>query len=942
MSALWAFIGGIAGATGAFVVGFFRFLAYLPGYLALFITLFITFLPVFLILTVVGIVGVIFAQNQGEVFVQLDNILEVNQEAFETFRENVNSVLEAIWPLLYINNAFWDFAGEAFYALVNLLGCSPGQRCTAIEDILEFLRHIAPFFEQIGIIVYSAFRELLLSTTTSIPQVPFSYNDTRDQLLVTRDAIFGNKSDAIHALNAGDDFVTATVSFFQLIANPEIILVLFELVEFFIQEGIDWALKLAKLFLSDIGSAFQWLLDNGIWADAISPILNGIFDIQRSVDLWDAFIFGFFPGLLNTIAGFFSNIYAIVSAAIANEIGTIIGAIEGAVESDVINFIVNNIGSIISTGGLPAGRRSARYDWTQLDAQESARLTRDSLERLFPETAGPGATITCNQSLASCVCFLNSNCTSNILPACAQMVNAFDSYQYAMYSTLQKMVFQACTLIVEWEISWNATYNSNVPFTVIVRQTHAALQETVTRLERWNENARSRWKGLRGSRNAEPPSETSGNRTESRRSSRNEESVSPAQLKKEERERRVNQVYKIAERPEWKKIVHHWRKFSDRATQYSRVKHANETVAAERERKPPKLATRGRFATIISFLVTNRPNRAQLGEFLVKEDIIRDFSAASDRQKKHAEQKAAKRLARKHGTTSPPIARVGPRSILTDIFDPSSITGTITLPSINFGSLLEGIYNYIFHCPNNPPLVYCLPYIYPTPSIPDINLLIDWPAAFAPPHDCSAFQSVGAEISYGIKLLTNGPVLQVSSIIKPFIVIVSVIPGFGFLYNVFIAGTTFPGGVAPADGNFCFFVDLGYVILALDIVFFVLLVLATFGGPLIALVIIYAVCLIYVTILFVFSLFLFFVSTFLALIVNFCFNCGSVSLTQRVTNLETKVAELQENTAVKASTSGDMFATAMRSNGYMIPPLLFAFGVRSKNYAGHTKKTKRL
>lgn len=429
-----ASLGRIAFAFQQYGIFLLKMLALLPGMIATFFILLWTALPFLVAFILLGIPLVIFANNQCSVLQQLDVILQVNNEALNVFRDSVNVVLDIISPLLYINNAFWDFVFHFWADMLYLLGCQNGQRCTAFEDIIEFFNYIVGFLEEIFLIVYNNVKDILLN----VDWYPLS-NEEGGRMPISELASRLRNSTLVSGkdLPSGDPFVEAIIGMVTFLSNPVIFEELYEILKTIVEAGIAWATQLIQLFITDIGPAFQWMKDNIFSGFLGNVFIAGFTQIQQTVEVAINFFSTVFPQLLATLANFFASLPGIISNAIASALEHGIGSVGGLVSGA--------LGSI----GLSAKRDALS------DAEMFPAIPPPSAILPPPGFAYPNGWTE----------FASSTVSIATVPPCSAVLNSFDSYYYMSASFVERTVLYACAALLEAESSFNRT--PTVPLSVL-------------------------------------------------------------------------------------------------------------------------------------------------------------------------------------------------------------------------------------------------------------------------------------------------------------------------------------------------------------------------------------------------------------------------------------------------------------------------------------------
>lgn len=835
MGAVASFFQRVAYAFQQYGIFLLKMIALLPQMLATFFILLWTALPFLVAFILIGIPMVIFANNQCTVLRSLDDILQANNAALNTFRDGVNVVLDIISPLLYINNAFWDFVFHFWADMLYLLGCQNGQRCTAFEDIIEFFNHIVGFLEELFLIVYNNVKEILLNVDFS--PLPLSNENggfmplselvrrLRNETAARRAAAGVSAKDTPDT----DPFVEAITGFVTFVSNPVIFEELYQLLVTFVEAGIAWAVQLMQLFINEIGPAFQWMKDNIFSGFLGNVFIAGFTQIQQTVEVAINFFETVFPQLLATLSNFFASLPGIIANAIVEALSNGTSGVGGLVQGA--------LGSI----GLSA-RRSAPSD-----------------SDMFPSIAPPRAILPPAGFAApnGWADFVASTVSVATVPPCSAVLNSFDSYYYMSASFVDRAVLYGCAAILEAESTVNRSQTPPI----------SALQE---RARIYAERASAMVPHGAVPLEARPLyTFTEPLEAPKGRGRRAERSSDPRTF--------AERIAALASHPALDEPKRQWRTFLER-TRDAAVPAASTVVPVSTSdfAHNPNRTMSAAAQHFWAFIGTN-PTREQLGEFLVRNRYI--------------------------GATKE--ERVAAKFSLSDIFNPGGITGTITLPNINIGDFLNNVYNALFHCNRDAmPAYYCLPYVNPTPQIGEIDITIHWGSCCAPCVDCSAYQSSWSELVYLIRLATNGATQTIDAALQPFFDVPVIGWFFGWIWALISAIFRFPTNAPPADGLFCWLINIGYLVLMVPATILVIISLAAFGMIVMG-TLVFAVELVFA----VLALALFFIWGFVYIAFQLICCCNMPTLEERVGTLEGQVKDIKHTLDVVPAT---MFAAALR------------------------------
>lgn len=822
MGAFQSFFQRVAHAIQNFLLFVLRVIAYLPGMIATFFILLWNVLPLVIILALLGIPAVLFAQNQCTVLSELTTILEVNNAAINTVIYGINEALDVLSPLLYINNAFWNFVFQAWDDLFRLLGCTPGQRCQAFEDIVGWFQHCVGFFEEIFLIVYDNIRDLLLGVNFSplSEDLPEVLSKARDSVNERLDRV-RNGTARVQSKVSGNDFVDAVKGFFGFVSNPEVFIEIYNILKFAVEQGIQWITQIFKLLIGEILPAFQWLKDNIFSGFFGNVFVEGFTYMKQTADLVVDFFTTVFPQLLATLANFFASLPGIIANAISSALTGGVGGVSGIVSGA--------LGGIGLSAKRDAMTDAAMFPATPMPAQIEPPAG-------FAPPAGWDA-------------FARSQVAVRTVPPCSAVLNHFDVYYYASAGPFNRVVLYACAMLHELESGSNST---------------AAISDLRAKAALYSDRAAAMIPAGAAPLEQRPLFRpASGERRDARRSVRREQAVSLWE-----------RVEALASHPGLDDARSAWHRFLKSARTSAP---STPVPVMARDFKPDLNATMSPAAQHFWSFVGTQPSRAEMGDFLLRNRYVAKGANG----------------------------KVQAKFSFGDVVNPGGISGDFSLPSVNVGDWLDSLYNSIFHCDRSAaPAYYCLPFVNPQPQIGAVDITIHWDSCCAPCQDCSAYQSGWAELHYLLRRLTNSGFISIDKAVRPFFELPVISFLFGWLWNLIVDFTTFGTNGPPANGDFCFGVDIGYLILFFALLLVALVALAAFG-MIVAGVLIFAAELLFAVLAFAF----YFVWALLTLAFRFVCCCNIPTIEERVETLEDNLGKIKK---VLDEDSHRMLTTALQ------------------------------
>ncbi len=807
MGAFISFFQRVAHAIQGFLLFLLTVIAYLPGMIATFFILLWNVLPLVIILALIGIPAVLFANNQCTVLTDLDTILQVNNAAINAVVSGINEALDVLSPVLYINNAFWNFVFQAWDDLFRLLGCTPGQRCQAFEDLVGWFQHCIGFFEEVFLIVYSNIRDFLLGVDFS----PLGTDDLSEVLGKARSSIdehlerARNGTARVHSKVSGNDFVDAVKGFFNFVSNPAVFIEIYNILKFAVEQGIQWITQIFKLLIGEILPAFQWLKDNIFSGFFGNVFIEGFTYMKQTADLVVDFFTTVFPQLLATLANFFSSLPGIIANAISSAITNGVGGIGGIVSGA--------FGGIGFSAKRDAMTDAAMFPATPMPAQIEPPAG-------FAPPSGWDA-------------FARSQVNVRSVPPCSTVLNHFDVYYYASAGPFNRVVLYACAMLLELESGATVTPIADLQSKALVYADRAAAMAPPGALPLEQRPL---------FRPAAPGARTT------RRS-----------VQREQAESLWERVEALASHPGLDGARASWHRFLKSARTSAPP---TPVPVRAREFQPDLNGTMSPEAQHFWAFVGTQPSLSEMGEFLLHNRYV-------SRNEK---------------------GRVEAKFSFGDVVNPGGITGSFSLPSINVGDWFDSIYNSIFHCDRSAaPAYYCLPFVNPHPQIGAVDITIHWGSCCAPCQDCSAYQSGWAELHYLLRRLTNSGFISIDKAVRPFFELPVISFLFGWLWNIIVDFTTFGTNGPPANGDLCFGINVGYLILFFALLLIGVVALAAFG-MIVAGVLIFAAQLIFA----VFALVFFFIWSALTIGFRLICCCNIPTIEERVDNLENGLVKIKK------------------------------------------------